>query len=132
MLANRGLGSSTAGELARAHIERAEGASAAQGSPASQKFFRDAIMRQQSSFQRCYESQLKSNSALAGKVTLALKIERRGEYSRVVGLKVEENEVGDAIASCMMGVMRRLNLPQPVDDPQGVDLSLRFVFVAGE
>ena len=100
--------------------------------PDDVKVYHDSILRRRSSFQRCYENQLKSNADLAGRITLHFRVQPAGQHSRIVDIKAETDEVGSGVAECMMRVMSKMKLPLPVEDTGGLDTGMSFVFAVGD
>lgn len=96
------------------------------------KVFHDAILRRRSSFQRCYENQLKSNSELAGRITLHFRVQPAGSHSRIVAITAEKDEVGGGVAECMTRVMSRMKLPLPAENTEGLETGMSFVFAVGD
>jgi hypothetical protein len=100
--------------------------------PGDVKVFHDAILRRRSSFQHCYETKLKSNSDLAGRITLHFRVQPAGHHSKIVAIKAETDEVGGGVADCMMRVMSKMKLPLPAEDTDGLDTGMSFVFAVGD
>ena len=83
------------------------------------------IRRRQSAFRRCYETRLRENPALAGKVSVQFTIQESGSVS---GARHIENTSNDAaLASCVVGVVARLRW-NPGPDGGSVTFSYPFVF----
>jgi hypothetical protein len=83
------------------------------------------IRGRRSAFQRCYETSLRNNPTLNGKVTVEFTIQPTGG---VTGARSIENTSGDApLASCIVGVVGRLRWPTGPEDGS-VTFSYPFVF----
>ncbi|MCS6799625.1 MAG: AgmX/PglI C-terminal domain-containing protein [Myxococcota bacterium] len=83
------------------------------------------IRSRRSAFQRCYETSLRNNPTLAGKVTVEFTIQPSGG---VTGARAVENTTGDgALASCIVGVIGRLRWTTGPEDGS-VTFSYPFVF----
>jgi hypothetical protein len=82
------------------------------------------IRQRQSAFRRCYETELRNNPTLAGKVSVQFTIEERGNVSAA---SATENTTGSAgLASCVVGVIRRLRWAQ---GPEGGSVTFNYPFV---
>ena len=76
------------------------------------------------SITRCYESELRKNPALAGKVTVSFTIEQRGN---VTGAKAVENTTGSpAVADCVTRTVARFRFNP---GPSGGSVTFRYPFV---
>ncbi len=85
------------------------------------------IRRRQDGFQACYETALKANSKLAGKLVVEFTIAESGQVSEA---RVEKDGVGSAeVANCVVGLLRRLKFPAPSDGE--VTITNTFVFQPG-
>ncbi|MAQ18414.1 MAG: hypothetical protein CMN30_26895 [Sandaracinus sp.] len=74
---------------------------------------------------RCYETQLRNNPTLAGKVTVRFTIVERGTVS---GASATENTTGSSeVASCVVNTIRRFRF-NPGPEGGSVDFSYPFVF----
>jgi outer membrane biosynthesis protein TonB len=85
-----------------------------------------ALIRQRlSAIRACYETQLRRNPQLAGKVTVDFTIQTTGAVS---GVRASENTTGDdAVASCVTGVVSRFRW-NPGPEGGSVMFSYPFVF----
>ena len=82
------------------------------------------IRQRQSAFRRCYETELRNNPTLAGKVTVQFTIEERGNVSSA---RASENTTGSgSLASCVVGVIQRLRWAQ---GPEGGSVTFSYPFV---
>ena len=82
------------------------------------------IKRRLKAIQRCYESELRNNPTLAGKVTVQFTIEQRGN---VTGAKALENSTGSpAVASCVTRTIRRFRFNP---GPEGGSVTFKYPFV---
>jgi TonB family protein len=85
------------------------------------------IRRRSSAFQACYETALKTNSKLRGKIVVEFTIDGSG---RVADASVIKDGVGSPqVSKCVIGVLRRLRFPKP--DDGDVTISNAFVFTPG-
>jgi outer membrane biosynthesis protein TonB len=85
------------------------------------------IRRRQDGFQACYETALKANSKLAGKLVVEFTIAENGQVSDA---RVVKDGVGSAeVSGCVVGLLRRLKFPIPSDGE--VTISNTFVFQPG-
>ena len=85
------------------------------------------IRRRQDGFLACYETALKSNSKLQGKLVVEFTI---GEDGKVVAASVVKDGLGSAeVAACVVGLLKRLRFPAPTDGE--VTISNPFVFQPG-
>lgn len=85
------------------------------------------IRRRQKAFQQCYESALKSNSKLAGKLSVEFVIDDNG---RVREARVVRDGLNSAeVSKCVVGTLKRLRFPKP-DDGE-VTITNVFVFQPG-
>ena len=76
------------------------------------------------SITRCYESELRKNPGLAGKVTVTFTIEQRGN---VTGAKASENTTGSpAVAACVTRTISRFRFNP---GPEGGSVTFRYPFV---
>ena len=85
-----------------------------------------ALIRQRlSAIRACYETQLRRNPQLAGKVTVDFTIQTTGAVS---GVRASENTTGDAaVATCVTGVVSRFRW-NPGPEGGSVTFSYPFVF----
>ncbi len=85
-----------------------------------------ALIRQrQSAFRACYETELRRNPTLNGKITVEFSIQESGAVS---GARATENTSGDsALETCVVGVVRRLRW-NPGPTGGSVTFSYPFVF----
>ena len=75
--------------------------------------------------QRCYETQLRNNPSLAGKVTVTFTIVEQGTVSNA---RASENTTGSAaVADCVVSTIRRFRF-NPGPDGGSVNFSYPFVF----
>jgi TonB family protein len=85
------------------------------------------IRRRQEGFQGCYETALKANSKLAGKLVVEFTI---AEDGRVSEARVVKDGVGSAeVSSCVLSLLKRLKFPPPEDGE--VPITNAFVFQPG-
>ena len=85
------------------------------------------IRRRQDGFLACYEAALKANSKLQGKLVVEFTI---GEDGKVVAASVVKDGLGSAeVATCVVGLLKRLRFPAPTDGE--VTISNPFVFQPG-
>lgn len=85
------------------------------------------IRRRQAAFQQCYESALKSNSKLSGKLVVEFVIDENG---RVREATVIKDGLGSTeVSRCVVGTLKRLRFPKP-DDGE-VTITNTFVFQPG-
>jgi outer membrane biosynthesis protein TonB len=85
------------------------------------------IRRRQDGFQGCYETALKANSKLAGKLVVEFTI---GDDGKVTEARVVKDGVGSGeVSSCVVGLLKRLKFPAPADGE--VTISNTFVFQPG-
>ncbi len=85
------------------------------------------IRRRQDGFQGCYETALKANSKLSGKLVVDFTI---GDDGRVTEARVVKDGVGSAeVSSCVISLLKRLKFPAPSDGE--VTISNTFVFQPG-
>lgn len=84
------------------------------------------IRRRQDGFQACYETALKSNSKLGGKLVVEFTI---GEGGKVIGARVIKDGLNSGeVSTCVINLLKRLRFP----DPNGeVTISNAFVFSPG-
>ena len=76
------------------------------------------------SITRCYESELRRNPSLAGKVTVTFTIQQRGN---VTGAKATENTTGSpAVADCVTRTIGRFRFNP---GPEGGSVTFRYPFV---
>lgn len=85
------------------------------------------IRRRQDGFQGCYETALKSNSKLGGKLVVEFTIAEGGQVTsaRVIKDGLNSGEV----SNCVLSLLKRLRFPEPSDGE--VTISNAFVFQAG-
>lgn len=89
-----------------------------------QKGVKRALSRRKAAFKQCYESALKSNSKLKGKLVIEFTINGRG---RVTKARVVKDTVGSSeVAKCVVKAMKRVKFPKPEDGD--VTISNSFVF----
>ena len=85
------------------------------------------IRRRQDGFQACYETALKVNSKLKGKLIVEFTI---GETGKVIDANIAKDGLGSAeVGSCVIGLLKRLRFPAPSDGE--VTISNTFVFQPG-
>jgi hypothetical protein len=85
------------------------------------------IRRRQDGFQACYESALKSNSKLAGKIVVEFTIDSTGKVSDA---RVVKDGLGSSeVSGCVVTLLKRLRFPAPSDGD--VTISNSFVFQPG-
>jgi outer membrane biosynthesis protein TonB len=78
-------------------------------------------------FQKCYETALKTNSKLKGKLVVEFTINEKG---KVAGADVVKDGLGSsAVSKCVVGVLKRIRFPKP-DDGE-VTITNSFVFTSG-
>ena len=82
-------------------------------------------MRQRvSQLRRCYESVLRSNPSISGRMVVVLEIDDAG---RVPAVRVPENDTGSqGLADCFVARLRRFRFSPPEGGP--VEIELPFVF----
>jgi hypothetical protein len=82
------------------------------------------IRSRQSAFRRCYETSLRNNPTLAGRVSVQFTIQPQGNVS---GARATENSTGDdALASCVVRVIAGLRWRE---GPTGGSVSFGYPFV---
>lgn len=82
------------------------------------------IKARSSAFRRCYETALKSNPSMSGKVVVRFTIMERGNVSSA---KATTNSTGDSgLGSCVVGVVKRLRWRQ---GPDGGSVTFEYPFV---
>lgn len=82
------------------------------------------IRGRSSAFRRCYETSLRSNPSLAGRVSVQFTIQERGNVS---GARATENTTGDsALASCVTRVVSGLRWRQ---GPEGGAVTFSYPFI---
>ena len=82
------------------------------------------IRGRQSAFRRCYETSLRNNPTLAGRVAVRFTIMPQGN---VTNASATENSTGDAaLASCVVGVVRRLRWRE---GPDGGSVTFSYPFI---
>jgi TonB family protein len=82
------------------------------------------IKGSQSALKRCYETELKSNPGLSGKVEIEFTIEQTGSVSKA---NVSENTSGSAgLGSCVAAAIKRLRWRK---GPDGGSVTYRYPFV---
>ena len=84
------------------------------------------LQRRGKMFQQCYETALKSNSKLKGKIVIEFTINSRGKVSDASAVK---DSVGGGVAKCVVSAMKRIRFPKP-DDGE-VTIQNSFVFQPG-
>ena len=73
---------------------------------------------------RCYESELRKNPTLAGKITVQFTIQERGN---VTGAKVVENTMGSpAVGNCVTKTVARFRFNP---GPEGGSVTFKYPFV---
>jgi len=99
----------------------------ADGGKIDKKSVANAIRRRQDGFQGCYETALKANSKLAGKLVVDFTIADDG---RVIEANVVKDGIGSAeVSSCVIALLKRLKFPAP--EGGEVTISNTFVFQPG-
>lgn len=85
------------------------------------------IRRRQDGFQACYETALKSNSKLGGKLVVEFTIAEGGKVTsaRVINDGLNSGEV----STCVLNLLKRLRFPEPADGE--VAITNAFVFQPG-
>ncbi len=85
------------------------------------------IRRRQDGFQGCYETALKSNSKLGGKLVVEFTIAEGGKVTsaRVINDGLNSGEV----SNCVLALLKRLRFPEPSDGE--VAITNAFVFQPG-
>jgi hypothetical protein len=85
------------------------------------------IRRRQDGFQACYETALKSNSKLGGKLVVEFTIAEGGKVTstRVINDGLNSGEV----SNCVLALLKRLRFPEPSDGE--VAITNAFVFQPG-
>jgi outer membrane biosynthesis protein TonB len=86
-----------------------------------------AIRRRQAAFQQCYETALKSNSKLKGKIVVEFTIGDRGRVTEAIVIR--DGLGSSQVAKCVIGVLKRLRFPAPSDGE--VTITNSFVFQPG-
>ena len=82
------------------------------------------IRGRQSAFRRCYETSLRNNPSLAGRVAVQFTIQPRGNVS---GARATENTTGDAaLASCVVRVLSSLRWRE---GPEGGSVTFSYPFI---
>ncbi|MCA9582961.1 MAG: TonB family protein, partial [Myxococcales bacterium] len=82
------------------------------------------IKGRMSALKRCYETSLKSNPTLAGKVVVEFTIEERGNVSKA---RAADNSTGDAgFAGCIVDTIKRLRWKK---GPDGGSVTFQYPFV---
>ncbi|MCC7071257.1 MAG: TonB family protein [Deltaproteobacteria bacterium] len=82
------------------------------------------IRRRQDAFQACYETALRANSKLQGKLVIEFTI---GEGGKVTDARIVRDGLGSSeVANCVLATMRRIRFPAPSDGE--VTISNSFVF----
>ena len=84
------------------------------------------LQRRGKMFQQCYETALKSNSKLKGKIVIEFTINSRGKVSDASAVK---DSVGGGVGKCVVSAMKRIRFPKP-DDGE-VTIQNSFVFQPG-
>jgi TonB family protein len=127
-LATSGGGSVDTGAKAAARIVArvsTDDTQAVDGGNFDKKAITAAIKRRQDAFQDCYQSALKQNSKLAGKIVVEFTI---AEDGRVTDTRINKSTMGSAeVEKCLQGVLRRMRFPAQKEE---VTLSNSFVFQA--
>ncbi len=90
------------------------------------KAVKRVLKRKGKMFQQCYETALKSNSKLKGKIVIEFTINKRGKVSEASAVK---DGVGGGVAKCVVSAMKRVRFPRP-DDGE-VTIANAFVFQPG-
>ena len=90
------------------------------------KAVKRTLKRKGKMFQQCYETALKSNSKLKGKIVIEFTINTRGKVSEASAVK---DSVGGGVAKCVVRAMKRVRFPRP-DDGE-VTIANAFVFQPG-
>jgi hypothetical protein len=90
------------------------------------KAVKRVLKRKGKMFQQCYETALKSNSKLKGKIVIEFTINKRGKVSEASAVK---DGVGGGVAKCVVSAMKRVRFPKP-DDGE-VTIANAFVFQPG-
>lgn len=86
---------------------------------------REAVMKKMSSIKYCYESQLKKNPNLQGKIVVNFTIDKNGEVSRY---SIESSTLNDEeVENCILRVIRRIKFPPP-QNGESVEVSYPLVF----
>jgi TonB family protein len=89
-----------------------------------QRLVSEMIRRRQSAFRGCYETRLREDRDLAGKVTVQFSIQESGS---VTGARATENTSRDAaLASCVVDVVGRLRFHP---GPEGGSVTFAYPFV---
>lgn len=83
---------------------------------------RSVLRRRQSDIQRCYERGLAQDPSLRGRVMVQFTV---GEGGRVTDARLQENTVGDAVGSCIVGRVRRWRF----DEPEGGNATVRVPYI---
>ena len=82
------------------------------------------IQARMPAIKRCYQSQLRRNPSLRGKLTVELAIEERG---RVAAARALENTTGSpAVADCVMVVLQKLHIDP---GPEGGTVRFKYPFI---
>ena len=82
-----------------------------------------ALKRNQSKFQRCYQTSLNTKSSLQGNLEMQWLISSSGRGRQARALN---DQIGSsALVSCVAGVLKRLNFPEP---PSGQTPKVTFTF----
>ncbi|OGQ24228.1 MAG: hypothetical protein A2138_08255 [Deltaproteobacteria bacterium RBG_16_71_12] len=82
------------------------------------------IRRRQDAFQACYETALRANSKLQGKLVIEFTI---GAGGKVTDARIVRDGLGSSeVASCVLATMRRIRFPAPSDGE--VTISNSFIF----
>ena len=85
------------------------------------------IRRRQDGFQACYETALKANSKLAGKIVVEFTI---GEDGKVTEARVVKDSMNSGETNnCVVSLLKRLRFPAPADGE--VTINNTFVFQPG-
>ena len=84
------------------------------------------LQRRGKMFQQCYETALKANSKLKGKIVIEFTINSRGKVSDASAVK---DNVKGGVAKCVVSAMKRIRFPKP-DDGE-VTIQNSFVFQPG-
>ncbi len=82
------------------------------------------IRGRQSAFRRCYETALRNNPSLSGKVVVEFTIQERGNVSSARAVENTTNDPG--LGTCVMGVVRSLRWRE---GPEGGSVTFAYPFV---
>ena len=110
----------TARIVARVHADDVE----AVDGKVDKKGVAATIRRRQDAFQACYETALRANSKLQGKLVIEFTI---GDGGKVTDARVVRDGLGSSeVAACVLATMKRIRFPAPSDGE--VTISNSFVF----